>query len=211
VDEIIATATSAVREAENGADFVATVRRIVGIRVRIISGNEEARLIHLAAAYAAGVGGRPSVVIDIGGGSVELTLGTAARMQLGGSFKMGVIRLTERFVASDPLSDDDERRIVRYVRRQTSVLVKAIKKRGFHRVVGTSGTILALGILATRDGGDLRNRRINVKALHRLRRTLTETTLQQRLATPGLDPRRADVLVAGAVLLDNTAAGAGRH
>jgi exopolyphosphatase / guanosine-5'-triphosphate,3'-diphosphate pyrophosphatase len=91
---------------------------------------------------------------------------------------------------------------VRYVRRQTSVLVKAIKKRGFHRVVGTSGTILALGILATRDGGDLRNRRINVKALHRLRRTLTETTLQQRLATPGLDPRRADVLVAGAVLLD---------
>ena len=202
VDEIIATATSAVREAENGADFVATVRRDVGIRIRIISGNEEARLIHRAAAYAAGVGGRPSVVIDIGGGSVELTLGTAARMQIGGSFKIGVIRLTERFVASDPLSDEDERRIVRYVRRQTSVLVRAIRKRGFHRVVGTSGTIQALGLLATRDGGDLRNRRINAKLFRRVRRALTATTLQQRLAMPGLDPRRADVMVAGAVLLD---------
>lgn len=202
VDEIIATATSAVREAENGADFVATVRRDVGIRVRIISGNEEARLIHLAAAYAAGVGGNPSVVIDIGGGSVELTMGTAARMQLGGSFKIGVIRLTERFVTSDPLSRNDERRIERYVRRQTSTLIRSMTKRGFHRVVGTSGTILALGYLATRNGGDMRNRRVSVKSLHKLRRNLTETTLQERLAMPGLDPRRADVLVAGAVLLD---------
>jgi exopolyphosphatase/guanosine-5'-triphosphate,3'-diphosphate pyrophosphatase len=202
VDEIIATATSAVREAENGADFVATVRRDIGIRVRIISGTEEARLIHLAASYAAGVGGHPSVVIDIGGGSVELTLGTAARMQIGGSFKAGVIRLTERFVSSDPISRSDERRIERFVRRQTSALVKAITKRGFHRVVGTSGTILALGALATKNGGDLRNRRVGEKALHRLRRTLAASTLEERLAMPGLDPRRADVLVAGAVLLD---------
>lgn len=209
VDEIIATATSAVREAENGGDFVATVGRDVGIRVRVISGIEEARLIHLAAAYAAGVGGRPSVVIDIGGGSVELTLGTAARMQLGGSFKIGVIRLTERFVTSDPLSRDDERRVERYVRRQTSVLSRAIKKRGFHRVVGTSGTILSLGALATKTGGDLRNRRVSSKALRRVRRALTEMTLEERLAMPGLDPRRADVTVAGAVLLDTLLAALG--
>jgi len=202
VDEIIATATSAVREAENGGDFVAAVGRDVGIRVRIISGMEEARLIHLAAAYAAGVGGRPSVVIDIGGGSVEVTLGTAARMRLGGSFKVGVIRLTERFVTTDPLSDDDEARVERYVRRQTSAFLREIRTRGFHRVIGTSGTIHALGALATQDGGDLRNRRLSAKILHRLRETLTRMTLEERLALPGLDPRRADVTVAGAVLLD---------
>lgn len=201
VDEIIGTATSAVREAVNGGDFIAAVRRDVGIRVRIISGGEEARLIHLAAAYAAGVGGRPSVVIDIGGGSVELTLGTAARMQLGGSFKIGVIRLTERFVTSDPLSPQDERSIERYVRRQTSTHIRAIHKRGFQRVIGTSGTIQALGALATKDD-DLRNRRVSAKALRRVRRTLTAMTLEERLALPGLDPRRADVTVAGAVLLD---------
>jgi exopolyphosphatase/guanosine-5'-triphosphate,3'-diphosphate pyrophosphatase len=202
VDEIVATATSAVREAENGGDFVATVRRDVGIRVRIISGAEEARLIHLAAAYAAGVGGRTSVVIDIGGGSVEITQGTAARMQLGRSFKIGVIRLTERFVTTDPLSKDDERKVERFVRRQTAAHLQAIRKRGFHRVIGTSGTILALGALAAKDGSDLRNRRISTKAVRRVRRTLTSMTIEERLALPGLDPRRADVTVAGAVLLD---------
>ncbi len=205
VDEVLATATSAVREAENGGDFVAAVRRDLGIRIRVISGKEEARLIHLAAVYAAGVGAHPSVVIDIGGGSVEITLGTAARMQMGGSFKIGVIRLTERFVTTDPLSRHDEQRLVRHIRRQTARHVTQIVTRGFRRVIGTSGTIHALGALASgthRDSGDLRNRRVSAKALHRLRRHLTSLTLQERLALPGLDPRRADVTVAGAVLLD---------
>lgn len=202
VDEIIVTATSAVREAENGGDFVALVREQVGIRVRIISGAEEARLIHLAAAYASGVGKHTAVVVDIGGGSVEVTLGTAARMQAGRSFKAGVIRLTERFVKSDPLTHDDEARIERFVRRQTNVYVRSLKARGFDRVIGTSGTIHALGALATGATGDLRNRRVTAKQLHRLRRTLTGMTLDERLAMPGLDPQRADVTVAGAVLLD---------
>jgi exopolyphosphatase/guanosine-5'-triphosphate,3'-diphosphate pyrophosphatase len=202
VDEIVATATSAVREAENGGDFVATVRRTIGIRVRAISGAEEARLIHLAAAYAAGVGSKAAVVIDIGGGSVEITLGTAARMQVGGSFKIGVIRLTERFVTSDPLSDEDEKRIERFVRRQTSAHTRLLRKRGFNRVLGTSGTIHALGALALGEGSDLRNRRVGAKALRRVRRTLAGSTLDERRAMAGLDPKRADVTVAGAVLLD---------
>ncbi len=205
VDEILASATSAVREAENGGDFVAAVRRDLGIRVRVISGKEEARLIHLAAAYASGVGGHPSVVIDIGGGSVEVTLGTAARMQVGESFKVGVIRLTERFVTSDPLSRSDEQRMVRHIRRQTGAHLRALVKRGFSRVIGTSGTIHAIGALASerlREGGDLRNRRIPAKSLSRVRRLLTSLTIEERLALPGLDPRRADVTVAGAVLLD---------
>ena len=81
VEEIIATATSAVRESHNGADFVAEVARRTGLRVHVISGTEEARLIHLAATHAAGLGPRRGVVIDIGGGSVEITFGTSARMQ----------------------------------------------------------------------------------------------------------------------------------
>jgi exopolyphosphatase / guanosine-5'-triphosphate,3'-diphosphate pyrophosphatase len=205
VDEILASATSAVREAENGGDFVSAVRRELGIRVRVISGKEEARLIHLAAAYAAGVGGNPAVVVDIGGGSVEITLGTAARMQVGESFKVGVIRLTERFVTTDPLSKSDEQRMVRHIRRQTGAHLRALLTRGFTRVIGTSGTIHALGALASerlREGGDLRNRRITTKSFSRVRRLLTSLTIEERLALPGLDPRRADVTVAGAVLLD---------
>ncbi len=205
VDEIIAAATSAVRESENGGDFIAEVHRATGIRVRVISGTEEARLIHLAAAYATGIGARTGVVIDIGGGSVEVTAGTAARMHSGRSFKLGVIRLTEKFITTDPLSGREERRMVRAIRRETRAFIAQLRRRGFDRVIGTSGTIITLGELAAgrrRATGDVRNLRISAKAVRRLREQLTDVPLAERLRMPGLDPRRADVSVAGAVLLD---------
>lgn len=207
VDEIVAAATSATREAENGGDFIAEVDRQTGIRVRVITGTEEARLIHLAAGYGVDVGGTTAVVIDIGGGSVEITLGTATQLTLGKSFKAGVIRLTERFVKSDPLADGDQRRLVKHLSRVMGSTLDEIAARGFARVIGTSGTILSLGALALTDDGaappaDLRNRRISAKALHRLRKRLVLTDIEERLQIPGLDPRRADLSVAGAVLLD---------
>lgn len=204
VDEIIATATSAVRESKNGGDFIADVQRTTGIRVRVISGSEEARLIHLAAAYAAGIGSRIGVVIDIGGGSVEVTQGTAARMQFGKSFKLGVIRLADKYIRTDPLSRRDERRMTKAIRREARDSLRRIRKTGFERVIGTSGTILTLGELARgqRASDGVRNLRVTAKALRRLRRQLTGTTLIDRLKMPGLDPKRADLAVAGAVVLD---------
>src|ERR1700746_2619766 len=105
VDEIIAAATSATREAENGGEFLDAVAQQTGIRARVISGTEEARLIHLAAAYGIGITGEVGVTVDIGGGSVEVTRGTGQSLRDGRSFKVGVIRLTERFVKSDPISE----------------------------------------------------------------------------------------------------------
>jgi exopolyphosphatase/guanosine-5'-triphosphate,3'-diphosphate pyrophosphatase len=206
VDEIVASATSATREADNGGDFIAEVDRLTGIKIRVISGTEEARLIHLAAAYGVDIGASTGVVIDIGGGSVEVTLGTSTHLTLGRSFKVGVIRLTERFVKSDPLSGRDERRLVKHLQREMGEYLDQVASRGFDRVIGTSGTILSLGALASSDGGapleDLRNRRVSGKALHKLRKRLTSVSLEGRLAIPGLDPRRADLSVAGSVLLD---------
>src|SRR5262245_58920600 len=118
VDEIVAAATSATREADNGGDFIAEVDRQTGIRIRVISGTEEARLIHLAAGYGVDIGGSTAVVVDIGGGSVEITLGTATHLTVGRSFKVGVIRLTERFVKSDALSGGEERRLMKHINRE---------------------------------------------------------------------------------------------
>ena len=207
VDEIVASATSATREAENGGDFIAEVDRQTGIRIRVISGTEEARLIHLAAGYGVDLGGTTAVAVDIGGGSVEVTLGSATQLTLGRSFKVGVIRLTERFVKSDPLSERDERRLVKHLNREMGVYLDQIAGRGFGRVIGTSGTILSLGALASSgdDGAppeDLRNRRVSAKSLHKLRKRLVEMNIEQRLQIPGLDPRRADLCVAGSVLFD---------
>jgi exopolyphosphatase/guanosine-5'-triphosphate,3'-diphosphate pyrophosphatase len=206
VDEIVAAATSATREADNGGDFIAEVTRQTGIRIRVISGTEEARLIHLAAGYGVDVGGTTAVVIDIGGGSVEVTLGTATHLTAGKSFKAGVIRLTERFVRSDPLSNHDARRLTKHLNREMGPFLDQIAASGFDRVIGTSGTILSLGSLALHDGEalpeDVRNLRVSAKALHRLRKRLVEADLAERLQMPGLDPRRADLSVAGSVLLD---------
>src|SRR5712692_6553293 len=209
VDEVVAVATSATREAENGGEFLQAVAQQTGIRPKVISGTEEARLIHLAAVYGVSVPGDVAVVIDIGGGSVEVTRGAGPSVELGRSFKLGVIRLTERFVKTDPLEPRDERKLVRHVDAETGKYPHQTARAGFDRVIGTSGTILSLGSVASAaDGGapgaPLRNRRFAAKQIRRVRKELVALDLEERLRVPGLEPRRADLAVAGAILLDET-------
>ena len=207
VDEVIAVATSATREAENGGEFLQTVTQQTGIRPRVISGTEEARLIHLAAVYGVSVPRDVAVVIDIGGGSVEVTRGAGSNVELGRSFKLGVIRLTERFVKTDPLEPRDERKLVRHIDAEIGKYLAQIAKDGFERVIGTSGTILSIGAVASAaeglaPGAPLRNRRFSAKLIRRVRKDLVALDLEKRLRVPGLEPRRADLAVAGAILVD---------
>ena len=207
VDELRAAATSAVREAENGGEFLADIERHTGIRAMVISAKEEAHLIHRAALYGVDVGGQDAVVIDIGGGSVEITLGSAAGVRLARSFKLGVIRLTEHFVKSDPLSRRDERKLVAHLNEKLGDYLEKISSTGFGRVIGTSGTIESLGTLAWaaehgRPPSEIRNLRVPAKALRRVRKSLCAMDLSERLKLPGLDPRRADLIIGGSVLLD---------
>jgi exopolyphosphatase/guanosine-5'-triphosphate,3'-diphosphate pyrophosphatase len=206
VDEILAVATSATREAENGAEFLATIAETTGIRPRVISGTEEARLIHQAAVYGVDVKRGRAVVIDIGGGSVEITSG-GEKPQLARSFKVGVIRLTERFVTTDPLGERDERRLVKHIQGEIGAHAKAIAQLGYDRVIGTSGTILSLGTMAAYEmlgeaPDEIRNLRVPAKQIRKLRERAARLPLAQRLRMPGLEPRRADLVVAGSVLLD---------
>jgi len=147
------------------------------------------------------------VVVDIGGGSVELTLGDAASLRLARSVKLGVIRLTQAYVKSDPLSGRDERRLTKHIRQGIDGICKQIVAAGFDRVIGTSGTILSVGTMAVAAARgavptELRNLRVPAKHIRRLRRSVVDMNDKERLTLPGLDPRRADLTVAGAVLLD---------
>ena len=207
VDAIVAGATSATREARNGGEFLARIQRETGIRPKVITGAEEARLIHQAAVYGVDVGSGRAVVIDVGGGSVEITLGTGTAIQLARSFKIGVIRLTERFVKSDPLSPRDEARLTKFIQGEIDRHCEQITAAGFDRVIGTSGTILSLGaVAAAAERGtppkELRNLRVSARQIRRLRKEVVTLDLEQRLTLPALDPRRADLMVAGVVLLD---------
>jgi len=204
VDDIVAVATSAVREAPNGGDFLASVAEQTGIQARVITGVEEASLIHRAAVHGIDVGTGTAVVIDIGGGSTEITLGTAAGVQQAKSFRLGVIRLGERFVKSDPITGGDERRLVRHIRHELGDYARRIARAGYARVIGTSGTALALGSLALQVPSDvtIHHRRVSAKAIRNIRSQVASMGLADRLKLPGLDARRADLIVPGAVLLD---------
>src|SRR5262245_38434813 len=108
---------------------------------------------------------------------------------------------------TDPIEERDERKLVRHIDNEIGKYLDQIARAGFDRVIGTSGTILSLGsVVAAANGraagGSLRNRRIPAKQLHRSRKALVALELDKRLRTPGLEPRRADLAVAGAILLD---------
>jgi exopolyphosphatase / guanosine-5'-triphosphate,3'-diphosphate pyrophosphatase len=207
VEEILAVATSAVREARNGGEFLAAVEERTGIRPRVIAGTEEGRLIHKAAVYGVDASSGTTVVVDIGGGSMEVTLGTATEVHLARSFPLGAIRLTDRYVSSDPLSRADGRRLVKHIRSQFGEFAEQLNAAGFSRVIATSGTSLSLGDVALAgrrlfDGSTIHHARVTAKALHRARKQVVDLDMQRRLRLPGLDSRRADLIVAGAVLLD---------
>ncbi len=206
VEEILAAATSAVRESGNGGEFLTAVERETGIKPQVISGTEEARLIHLAAVYGVDVSGASAVVVDIGGGSVEITHGAGTSLRAAKSFKLGVIRLTERFVHTDPLSRRDERKLVGHIEDELSKYLRDIRSAGFDRVIGTSGTILSLGTIASverrRTSDEIRNLRVAAKQIHRVRKEVVDRSIAERMKMPGMDPRRADLIVSGAVLFD---------
>jgi exopolyphosphatase / guanosine-5'-triphosphate,3'-diphosphate pyrophosphatase len=207
VDKIVAVATSAVREAVNGEDFLNRVGEELGIWAKAISGEEEARLIYQAALFSIHLEGRRALVLDIGGGSVELALGAGRDLELAVSLKLGVLRMTEKFVKSDPLARRDESRLVRHVQAALAPHAGALTANGPATLVGTSGTILAVGALALElELGTLpetlHHVAVSAASIHTARKWLVGSDVRERLRSRGLDEKRADIVVAGAVVLD---------
>ena len=207
-EKILAVATSAIREAANGEDFLRRVGREIRIWPRAITGETEARFIYLAALHSIHLEGQRALVVDIGGGSVELALGAGSHLRWAVSEKLGVLRMSQRFVRSDPLSRRDGQRLADHVRETVAPHVDRIAAEGgFERVIGTSGTILALGAMAHQmETGDvaavLHHVTVRADTLHELRERLVAADLRERLKMPGVDAQRADIIVAGAVILD---------
>lgn len=204
VKELRAVATSAVREASNGRAFCQEVRRRCGLRVEIITGEEEAQLTLRSALRHFDLAGRSVAVVDIGGGSMEVTLTAGAVVDEVLTLPLGAVRLTERYGSDDTLSPKRWRRLRRGIDR---ALDEQLRKPPFHPeiMVGSGGTFTNLAAMAQleREGaarsvqGYAMSRAEVVHLLHRLR----ATPLAERRETPGLNPRRADIIVAGAAAI----------
>lgn len=202
----IAVATSAVREARNSGEFLGAVFKKTGLRVRVISGEEEARLIALGARSSIETRGARSLVIDIGGGSVELVLGDGRVTDFLGSFKLGVARLTDRFLHEDPPSRKELRRLEAHVEAELKISAKRLRRSGLRLAIGTAGTMISLAALVSQDRDKRPLQQVNHfefsrKDLERVHAKLVRTDLKKRMRFPGLDPRRADLIIAGSTLL----------
>ena len=208
-EEIVALATAAVREADNGHEFVKRVRDLADLDVRIISGQEEARLIYLGVGSGVDLPDKKrALFMDIGGGSTELIVGDSQSYAFLDSLKMGAIRLTAEGVPdpSKPVSaaawDDLQQR----VRSLLAPAARAIGAAGFSVMYGSSGTAQNLAEIITNaavtpNPTSLRNYELSLADVQATTKWLCAMTLEQRRRVPGINPERADIIIGGAAIL----------
>jgi len=207
-EEFVAVTTSAAREATNQRFLLERFREEVQIDVRVISGLEEARLIYLGVASGMHLGDRQAFFIDIGGGSTEISVGTQQQFSLLESFRLGAIRLTGMFLADNPtgpVRPDQYRVIQQYVRNAIIHTVQKIKTQRIDLAVGSSGSIMNLADIAAKTlhpDGSLTAGELTCRDLKKIIELLCSLPLEERRKVPGINPERADIIIAGAVILE---------
>ncbi|MBI3654308.1 MAG: Ppx/GppA family phosphatase [Acidobacteria bacterium] len=211
VDLIITTATAAVREATNAEKFIDRVRKEVGLEVQLLPGVEEARLIALAVAEITDFNHRRALIIDIGGGSTEFIISDGREPQLLLSVRLGAVRLTERFISTDPPSPSERENLIAAIRADLTHAVAEIKQLGFDFIIGTSGTILNMTeAILQAEAAETDNASefeafsptITLEQIHQMNRQLAAMEIAERRLVPGLEEKRADIIIAGGLLLE---------
>ena len=205
-DRIETVATSAVREAKNGGDFIEEIARQTGLTVRVVTGEEEARLIYLGVRHSMDLSSRPTLVLDVGGGSVELIVANRERMLHGQSLKLGAIRLKDLYLKKDPPSKSMVKDMGKAIEAQIKTALQPFKGADYERLVGTSGMIgnLTEVIHLQRTGRpvpQLNMATISLKEVRGVEDLLRSSSFKARLAIPGLDAKRADTLLPAAVVV----------
>lgn len=206
-----AVATSAVREAQNRNEFIKRARKEANVEVEIVSGVEEARLIHLGVRHAIAIGDSRLFMCDIGGGSTEIVLAVGEKILLSRSFKLGAVRLTDRFFSTEVLHPSAVGSCRKFVHSMLSTIEPSVQRLGFEVVAGSSGTIETIAKLIARQ-----NKQINPKSFNRYEFAAKDVvsmvdlladqpTAKQREKIFDLEPSRADIILAGAIILEGIA------
>jgi exopolyphosphatase/guanosine-5'-triphosphate,3'-diphosphate pyrophosphatase len=207
--EVHAVATSAVREATNRAEFLRRARTEAGVRVEVITGLEEARLIHLGVLQAVPVYDRRALVVDIGGGSTEFALGQGGELLDARSLKLGAIRLTDRFFAKEPVKKKAVEEARAWIRSLLAPVARMVRQQGgFEVAVGSSGTILNVAAMVHARGGSAPLRKVagatfDAADLAAVVDDLARRpTAEERREVPGIEAKRADIILGGVLVLE---------
>jgi exopolyphosphatase/guanosine-5'-triphosphate,3'-diphosphate pyrophosphatase len=213
VQQVVAVATSAMREAPNGSDLLRQIESELGLEVNIISGQEEARRIYLGVLSCMDFQNQPHVIVDIGGGSTELVLADSDRPRFLSSTKVGAVRLTQEFVKNDPLTPSEFCYLQAYVRgmleRPIDELRNQLQKSERLRLIGTSGTIKTLATIDAiaklgNEPNPLQGYELSLFDLENLVQRLASLNYEERAKIAGMDAKRSEIIVAGAIILWET-------
>ncbi|HYM77274.1 MAG TPA: Ppx/GppA phosphatase family protein [Candidatus Dormibacteraeota bacterium] len=202
IDNVRVLATSALRDARNSQAFLEWVRSATGWRVEIVSGVEEARLIHLGLVSGARVDRIPTLMLDLGGGSCELTVSHRGHIRDAVSLPLGAVRLTNEFLRHDPVRKGEMKRLRGFVTREANRVVERIATARVRNVIATSGTAAALAAVARhmRRGRSGQRMLVTRAEMSRIAKRLARLPVAERRKIEGIGPRRAEIIVAGAVV-----------
>ncbi|MFN9622708.1 MAG: Ppx/GppA phosphatase family protein [Cyanobacteriota bacterium] len=209
VEQILTAATSAVREAPNGREVLQAIEDQLGLEVDLVSGPEEARLIYLGVLSGMSFGQTPHVILDIGGGSTELILADGSDARVLTSTRIGAVRLQREFCQEDPLPPNRRAFLEAYIQGALDPAVAqvrgALKAGESPMLVATSGTAMAMAALLASEEGRapmrLQGSRVTRSRLEGVLSRLITLPLEQRRQWPGINERRADIRVPGALIL----------
>jgi exopolyphosphatase/guanosine-5'-triphosphate,3'-diphosphate pyrophosphatase len=199
-DSVRVVATSALRDARNSQAFLEWVRSATGWKVEIISGLEEARLIHLGLVSNMRLDGSSTLMIDLGGGSCELTISGRGQIRDTASLPLGAVRLTDEFLRHDPPRKGELKRLQAFVTREVNRIAPRIVAARAKNVIATSGTAAALATVATylRKAQSRQRTIVSRAEMARIAKRLARLPLDERRQIEGIGLRRAEIIVAGA-------------
>jgi exopolyphosphatase / guanosine-5'-triphosphate,3'-diphosphate pyrophosphatase len=200
-EKIVTVATSAVREAQNGGDFLERVRREVGLNIRVVSARDEARLIYLGVRHAVQLKSTPTFILDIGGGSVEFIVADKSRPLLLESAKLGAARMTAKYIKTDPVEGGDLKALLNHYDKELTPICANILAQKPTDAIGTSGTLENLAAMCASLYGTPENV-VERDAMNKLVSRLLESRTKDRAEYKGLDDQRKDQIIAGALLMN---------
>jgi exopolyphosphatase/guanosine-5'-triphosphate,3'-diphosphate pyrophosphatase len=201
-DSVRVVATSALRDARNSQAFLEWVRSATGWRVEVISGVEEARLIHLGLVSSGRVDRSPTLMMDLGGGSCELTVTQGGHIRDAVILTLGSVRLTIDFLLHDPSRKGELKRLRGFVTREVNRIIDRIATAKVKTVIATSGTAAALAAVAShlRRGASGQRLIVSSAEMKRIAKRLARLPVAERRKIEGIGPRRAEIIVAGATV-----------
>ena len=208
VEHVYAFATSAIRSATNGNDFVIQAKKVAGISIKVIDGNEEADLIYHGNKMAVNLSESVSLIMDIGGGSTEFILANKTTIFWKKSYLLGAARLLEKFKLSDPLTKFEEEEFNLYLKNELVSLFEAIKSFAPTELIGSSGAFDSLidvvsGKFNTPELTDYQTEyALDLKHYHAISAMIKSSTLKERYHIKGLIDMRVDMIVISVLLID---------